>query len=62
MKLALLTSEGVPLLASETLTMEVGEGASGTSQDSVPSFGVLARMVIQLEPASVEYSNLTLAI
>jgi hypothetical protein len=61
-KLALLTSEGVPVLASETLTREVVEGVLGITQDSDPSLGVLAAMVIQLEPALVEYSNLTLAI
>lgn len=48
------------MLDSETLTREVPEGVLGTSQDSVPSFAVLARMVSQLEPLSVEYSNLTL--
>jgi hypothetical protein len=59
-KLALLTSEGVPVLASETLTREVVEGVLGITQDSDPSLGVLAIIVIQLEPALVEYSNFTL--
>jgi hypothetical protein len=58
-KIALLISLGVPSAASETLTREVVEGVLRISQDSDPSFGVLARMVIQLEPASVEYSNFT---
>lgn len=61
-KLALLTSDGVPVPASETLTRDVFEGVLGISQDSDPSFGVEAKMVIQLEPALVEYSNLTLVI
>ena len=50
------------MFASETLTREVVEGVLGISQDSDPSFGVLAAMVIQLEPELVEYSNFTLAI
>ncbi len=61
-KLALLTSEGVPVSASETLTREVVEGVLGISQDSDPSFGVEGRIVFQVEPALVEYSNFTLVI
>jgi hypothetical protein len=58
---ALLTSEGIPVADSETLTRALEEGVFGTNQDSVPSFEVLAAIVIQVEPELVEYSNFTFA-
>jgi hypothetical protein len=58
-KTALLISFGTPSSASETLTRLLVEGVLGTDQEYVPLFEVLAMMVIQLEPASVEYSNFT---
>jgi hypothetical protein len=61
-KCALLTSEGIPVADSETLTRALEEGVFGTNQDSVPSFDVLAVIEIQVEPELVEYSNFTFAI
>jgi hypothetical protein len=51
----LLTSTGLPSV-SLTLTRQLVDGVLGIVHDCEPSSGVLAIMLVQLEPLFVEYS------
>ena len=56
-----LTEFVAELLASLTLTLQFVDTAFGTLQEYVPALAaVLATIVVQFEPLSVEYSSFTL--